>query len=192
MRRATACQQLGNHVSKQKVQFTLHQGKCDSKEKNTTSSQKAWSQPVRAYVIYLAYLRYSLTNWITLALAWCGIATKMPGRGSWKAKIRVVSPTRSLCQSVFIQLMLNMSLHCRWWEWEVLAPADWLLRCQKLTRTNTHAAMFLLMMQPLRKKNLQKLPTVKCKSYKVIVTPHIQFMHLLFYNIQKSHFTDFL
>lgn len=105
-------------------------------------------------VIYLAYLLYSLTNWITVALAWRRTADKMPGRTGWKAEISVVSPTHSLWQSPLIQFVLNMSLHCKLWEWDMMAPADWLWQCHKLThvKSHKHAARFLLMMQSPNQK----------------------------------------
>lgn len=123
--------------------------------------------------IYLAYLLYSLTNWITVALGWCGIAAKMPGRTGWKAEIRVVSPTHSLWQAPLILPVLNVSLHCKWWEWEVMAPADWLWRCQKLTRIHTHTRSKVFAYDAIIKsENLWKSPTVKCKKYKMIIMPH--------------------
>lgn len=48
------------------------------------------------------------------------------------------SPTHSPSQTLLIPLALAEALHRGWWEWEVMAPADWPWRCQKLTRTNRH------------------------------------------------------
>lgn len=121
--------------------------------------------------VYLAYLLYSLTKWIIVALGWCGIVAKMPGRTGWKAEIRVVSPTHRLWQTPLILLMLNMSLLCKWWEWEVMAPADWLWWCQKQAQmsTCTCSEVFWLDDCIIKSENLWRLPTVKCEKSQMII-----------------------
>lgn len=122
--------------------------------------------------VYLAYLLYSLTKWITVALGWCGIIAKMPGRTGWKAEIRVVSPTHRLWQTPLIMLMLNMSLLCKWWEWEVMAPADWLWWCQKRAQMSTCSEVFWLDDAIIKSENLWKSPTVKCEKWSFYLIEH--------------------
>lgn len=126
---SSVCQRSVKKVNSGKKKKKHH---LDYSEEHLASS-KQWQ-----YIqIDLALMPHSLTNWIMVALALCGIAAKMPRRTGWEAEIIECTPTHFLWQSPLILLVLSMSLHCKGWEWEVMAPADWLWGLSK-NHTHTH------------------------------------------------------
>lgn len=93
--------------------------------------------------VYLAYLLYGLTNWITLASAWCGAAAKMPGRTGLKGKkLEWYLPHAPLSQTLSMLLMLMARLYTgdggnkKWWH--LLTGSGDVRNSHVQTNTHTH------------------------------------------------------
>lgn len=124
--------------------------------------------------IYLAYLLYSLTNWITVALGWCGIAAKMQEELAERQKLEWSLPHTPFgrfpwsCSCSTCLYTVNGGNE-KWWH--LLTGFGNVRNSHVQTYTHTRSKVFAYD-AIIKSENLWKSRTEKCKKYKMIIMPH--------------------